>query len=73
MSASVVVVLLGLIAAVGVFGGRCYQRVQHLRLGQAAGPFGQWGQRLADVVVFVCGQARLFRFKGTGLDRKSVV
>lgn len=67
MTASMVVVLAGLLAAVGVFGYRCYQRVQHLRLGRAAGPFVDWGQRIADVVVFVCGQARLFRFKGTGL------
>ena len=67
MSLSIVLVLVGLIAALGVFGYRCYQRVQHLRLGRPAGPFGQWGQRTADVLLFVCGQARLFRFKGTGL------
>lgn len=67
MSASVVVVLVGLLVAAAVFGHRCYQRVQHLRLGRAARPFGEWLQRIADIVVFVCGQARLFRFKGTGL------
>lgn len=67
MSISIIIVLVGLLAAVGVFGYRCYQRVAHLRLGRPAGPFGQWGQRLWDVVVFVCGQARLFRFRGTGL------
>jgi len=67
MSLSITVVFVGLLAAVGVFGYRGYQRVQHLRLGQPAGPFGQWGQRAADVLLFVCGQARLFRFKGTGL------
>ena len=67
MSLAIVVVLVGLIAALGVFGSRCYQRVQHLRLGRPAGNFGQWGRRIRDVLLFVCGQARLFRFKGTGL------
>ena len=67
MSAPIVIVLAGLIAAGSVFGYRCYQRVQHLRLGRPARPFGEWGQRIKDVVVFVCGQARLFRVKGTGL------
>ncbi len=67
MSISVVIVVAGLIAAMGVFGYRCYQRAQHLRLGRPAGPFGQWGRRAVDVLVFVCGQARLVRFRGTGL------
>ncbi|MGD8454361.1 MAG: (Fe-S)-binding protein [Phycisphaerae bacterium] len=67
MSASVVIVLIGAIVATGVFGFRCYQRVQHLRLGRRAEPFGQWGQRVRDVLMFFCGQARLFRVKSTGL------
>jgi Fe-S oxidoreductase len=67
MTVSIAVVLVGLVAAVSVFGYRCHQRVQHLRLGRPAGAFGQWRQRIQDVVLFVCAQARLFRFKGTGL------
>ena len=67
MSVSIAVVLAGLIVAVGLFAYRCYQRFRHLRLARSAGQFGEWGQRIRDVVVFVCGQARLFRFKGTGL------
>ncbi len=67
MSPSLLVVLVGLVAAVGVFGYRCYQRVQHLRLGRPAAPFGDWGRRVLDVIIFVFGQARLLRFRGTGL------
>lgn len=67
MSVSIIIVLCGTLAAIGAFGYRCYQRVQHLRLGRVTGPWGQWRSRLWDVLVFVVGQARLFRFKGTGL------
>jgi len=67
MSLSTVVVLLGLVASVGLFGYRCWQRMQHLRLGRPAGPFGQWSKRLQGVLVFVGGQTRLLRVPGTGI------
>ncbi len=67
MSASIVIVLVGLLASLGVFGYRCYQRVQHLRLGRPAGPFGEWGRRIVDVLIYVCAQGRLFRVRGTGI------
>ncbi len=65
--ATTILVALGLLASVGVFAYRVYQRVVHMRLGRPTGALGRWGERLAGLVVFVGGQARLFRFPGTGL------
>ncbi len=67
MTLTSVLVLLGLIVSFGVFGYLIYQRLRHMRLGRPAGPFGNWGERLKSVLVFVAGQARIFRFPGTGL------
>lgn len=66
MTTTQVIVLLGLLASFGVFGYRCWQRFQHMRLGRSAGPFGNWGARVWSLVAYVCGQARVFRFKDTG-------
>lgn len=66
MSTSQIVVLLGFLASIGVFGYRCLQRFRHLRLGRAAEPFGDWGERLKGLAVFVLAQSRVFRFPGTG-------
>jgi len=67
MPVTSILVALGLLASLGTFGYRVYGRLQHLRLGQPAEPFGNWGERLKSVLVFVAGQARLFRFRDTGL------
>ncbi len=66
MSLSAAIVMFGLIASVGVFGYRCYVRIQHLRLGRSTAPFGNWWKRLWGVVVHVGGQQRVFRFRNTG-------
>jgi Fe-S oxidoreductase len=66
MEIKTIVVLLGFLASAGVFGYRCYQRLRHMRMGQPAHAFGHWGERLKGLLVFVCGQARIFRFPGTG-------
>lgn len=66
MSVTTTVVLLGFLASIGLFGHRCYQRLQHLRLGRPAGSFGNWGERLKGLLVFVCAQSRVFRFPDTG-------
>lgn len=56
-------VLLALLAALGVFGTRVYQQLWvKLRHGQPSGPFGNWGERLKGLLIFVAAQARLFRF-----------
>ena len=67
MPATSVILSLGLLAAVALFGYRVYQRFRHMRLGRSSEPFGSWGERIKSVLVFVAGQARLFRFPGTGV------
>lgn len=67
MSATPILVALGLLASGGVFGYRVYERFRHMRLGRPVGPFRNWGERWKSVLVFVAGQARIFRFPGTGL------
>ena len=66
MSATQIVVALGMLASFGVFGYRCYERFRHMLLGRPAGRFGDWGARVKSVLVFVAAQARVFRFAGTG-------
>ena len=61
------VVLAALVLSFGLFGYRVYQRFQHMRLGRPAGSFTNWGERLKSLLIFVAGQARLFRFPGTGI------
>jgi len=57
-----IVVLLGLLVAGGFFGLRVYQLLWvNLRRGQSSRPFGQWGERVRSVIVFVGAQGRLFR------------
>ncbi|MFZ5822152.1 MAG: (Fe-S)-binding protein [Chloroflexota bacterium] len=58
-----VVVLIALLVALGIFLRYTYQRLWvNLRRGQAVPPFGQWGERTRDLIVFVGAQFRLFRF-----------
>jgi Fe-S oxidoreductase len=58
-----IVVLLGLLVAGGVFGLHTYQLLWvDMRRGQPSGHFGQWGERIKGLAVFVGGQLRLFRF-----------
>jgi len=67
MSLNSVLVLLALIASFGLFGYRCYRRFRHMRLGQPSPKFGDWGGRIKRLIVFVAGQARLFRFPWPGI------
>jgi len=63
-----IVVLLAFCLATGVFCWRVYWRLGvSLRKAQPSGPFGQWGERIRGVVVFVAGQFRLFRFPLPGI------
>lgn len=62
-----IVVALALLASFGVFGWRCYQALQGLRRGQPTPAFGQWGERIKGLIVYVAAQLRLFRFKAPGL------
>ncbi len=58
-----IVALLALLIAGGLFGWRTYQLLWvNLRRGQPSGPFGQWGERVKGLIVFVAAQLRLFRF-----------
>ena len=58
-----ILVLLGLLAAFGVFFWRVYQLLWvNLRRGQPSPPFRQWTERVHGLLVFVGGQLRLFRF-----------
>ena len=58
-----IVVLLALLAAVGVFGWRVYSLLWvNLQRGQPSGPFGNWGERIKGLIVYVGAQLRLFRF-----------
>jgi len=60
-------VLVGFLAALTVFSYRLYQRFVHMRLGQPARSFTQFGERIKALLVFVFGQRRLFRFPMPGL------
>ncbi len=58
-----ILVLLALLAAGGVFLWKVYQLLWvELRRGQPSDVFGQWGERIKAVVVYVAAQLRLFRF-----------
>jgi hypothetical protein len=58
-----IVALLAVLAAGGLFGWRLYQLLWfNLRLGRSSGSFGQWGERVKSLLLFVGGQLRLFRF-----------
>jgi Fe-S oxidoreductase len=60
-------VLAAFLAALGLFGFRVYRRFEHMRLGQPAGRFDRWRQRITVLLVFVFGQRRLFRFARPGV------
>lgn len=58
-----IVAILAVLVAGGIFGWRVYQLLWvKLRRGQPSGSFGQWGERIKGLLVFVGGQLRLFRF-----------
>ncbi len=58
-----IVALLAVLVAGGIFGWRLYQLLWlNLRLGRPGGSFGQWGERIKSLILFVGGQLRLFRF-----------
>jgi len=60
-----IVALVALLIAGGIFGWRTYQLLWvNMRRGQPQPSdfFGQWGERIKSVVLFVGGQLRLFRF-----------
>jgi Fe-S oxidoreductase len=58
-----IAVLLALLLAGGIFARRVYQLLWiNLRHGQPSGPFGNWGERIKALLVYVAGQKRLFRF-----------
>jgi Fe-S oxidoreductase len=57
-----VALLLALLLAGGVFLRRAYRwSWTKLRLGQPNPPFGQWGERIKGLLVYVAAQQRLFR------------
>lgn len=62
-----ILVLIALLASFGVFGWRCYLALQALRRGQSTPAFGQWGERVKGLIVYVAAQLRLFRFKAPGI------
>jgi Fe-S oxidoreductase len=58
-----IVVLLAFLVAAGIFGWRAYKQLWvNLRHGQSTPSFGQWGERIKGLLVFVGAQLRLFRF-----------
>jgi len=62
-----ILVLLALLAATGIFLRYAWQLLWvNLRRGQAVPPFGQWGERVKGLIVFVGAQWRLFRFRLPG-------
>jgi len=67
MPLKAMLVSLAVLTAFALFGFRVYRRFDHLRLGQPARPFGQWGERLRSVLIFVLAQRRLFRFPLPGV------
>jgi Fe-S oxidoreductase len=61
-------VLLALLVAVGVFAVEVYQALWvNLRRGRPSGAFGQWGERIKGLLIFVGAQWRLFRLPLPGL------
>jgi Fe-S oxidoreductase len=61
------VVLLTLLIAGAIFLSRLYWHLWiNLHRGQPGKPYGQWGERLKGVLLFVAGQLRLFRFPVPG-------
>jgi Fe-S oxidoreductase len=62
-----VLVLAALLTAGSIFAWRIYRLLWvNLRRGQPSGSFDHWGERLKGVLLFVGGQARLFRFLKPG-------
>ena len=61
------VVLVAFLASFAVLVYRVYRRFDHMRLGQPVRPFGQWGERIESLLVFVFAQRRLFRFPAPGV------
>lgn len=60
--------LLAILLSFSVFGWRSYQLLWvNLRRGQSSGSFGDWGERLKGLLVYVGGQLRLFRFRIPGI------
>ncbi|MEW5871650.1 MAG: (Fe-S)-binding protein [Chloroflexota bacterium] len=58
-----ILVLVMLATTLAVFGRRIYQKLWiNLRRGQPGEAFGQWGERIKGLLIFVAGQLRLFRF-----------
>ena len=63
-----IVVLLALLVAVAIFSMEVYQFLWvNLRRGRPSGSFGQWGERIKGVLIFVGAQGRLFRLPLPGL------
>jgi Fe-S oxidoreductase len=61
------VVLLSFLLATGVFLWRAYPQLwTKLRQSQSTPRFGQWGERIKGLIVFVGAQLRLFRFRAPG-------
>jgi Fe-S oxidoreductase len=62
-----IVVLLSFLLATGVFLWRAYPQLwTKLRQSQSTPRFGQWGERIKGLIVFVGAQLRLFRFRAPG-------
>ena len=62
-----IVVLVSFLLATGVFLWRAYPQLwTKLRQSQSTPRFGQWGERIKGLIVFVGAQLRLFRFRAPG-------
>src|SRR5512133_470526 len=62
-----IVVLLAFLLATGVFLWRAYPLLwTKLRQSQSTPRFGQWGERIKGLIVYVGAQLRLFRFRAPG-------
>ncbi len=62
-----IVVLLSFLLATGVFLWRAYPQLwTKLRQSQSTPRFGQWGERIKGLIVYVGAQLRLFRFRVPG-------
>ncbi len=62
-----ITVALALLVAGGIFSQRSYRLLwENLRRAQPSGPFGNWGERIKGVIVFVGGQRKLFRLLAPG-------
>ncbi len=60
--------LLAILASFGFFGWRSYQLLWvNLRRGQPSGTFGNWGERIKGLLLYVGAQYRLFRFRLSGI------